>query len=178
MLNSQWYALTVKPQHERTASRYLRDKGHEEFSPVYRARRRWSDRWKEMELPLFPGYIFCRFSYEERLSVLGTPGIKSIVGFARTPCPAPDTEIAAIRQMVDSGRRIQPWPHLRIGERVRIEEGCLRGICGILVRERDCWRVVVNVELLERSVAVEIDREFLTREIRAPKSEFLLTCQY
>jgi transcription antitermination factor NusG len=176
MLSSHWYALTVKPRHERAVSRYLRDKGLEEFSPVCRARRRWSDRWKEMELCLFPGYIFCRFSYEERLRVLGTPGIKSIVGFARTPCPVPDTEIAAIRKMVDSGRRIEPWPHLRVGERVRIEEGCLQGICGVLVRERDCWRVVVNVELIERSVAVEIDRESLIPEISNPKSEILHTC--
>ncbi len=162
MLNPPWYALTVKPRHERAASGYLRDKGLEEFSPVYRARRRWSDRWKETELCLFPGYIFCRFSYEQRLLVLGTPGIHSIVGFARTPAPVPDSEIAAIRKMIDSGRRVEPWPRLRIGERIRIEEGCLQGICGVLVRERDCWRVVVNVELLERSVAVEIDRESVT----------------
>ena len=182
MLKSHWYALTVKPRHERTASRYLRDRGLEEFSPVYRARRRWSDRWKEMELCLFPGYVFCRFSYEERLLVLDTPSVASIVGFARTPAPVPDTEIAAIRQMVHSGRRIEPWPHLGIGERVRIEEGCLQGLCGSLVRERDCWRVVVNVEILERSVAVEIDRESVTRipgytpELRNPKAEILPAC--
>ena len=75
MLNSFWYALTVKPQHERAASRYLRDKGLDEFSPLYRARKRWSDRWKEVERCLFPGYVFCRFSYDDRLRVLGTPGI-------------------------------------------------------------------------------------------------------
>src|SRR5438876_10541991 len=107
MLNPPWYALTVKPRHERAASGYLRDKGLEEFSPVYRARRRWSDRWKEMELCRFPGYTFCRFSYDEHLLDLGTPAITWIVGFAGTPHPAPDAEIAAVRTMVDSGRRIE-----------------------------------------------------------------------
>jgi transcription antitermination factor NusG len=162
MSSQYWYALTVKPRSERTASQYLRDKGFAEFSPVYRARRRWSDRWKEVELCLFPGYVFCRFSYEERLQVLGTPGINSIVGFAKTPMPVPEEEIAAIRTMVGSGRRVEPWPHLRAGERVRIKEGCLQGVCGALVREKDRWRVIVSVDLLERSVAVEVDRESVT----------------
>ncbi len=130
---------------------------------MYRARRRWSDRWKEVERCLFPGYVFCRFSWEERLHVLGTPGIQSIVGFGKTPEPVPDAEIAALQAMVKSGRRMEPWPHLRVGERVRIEEGCLKGVCGVLVREQECWRVVVSVELLQRSVAVEIDCEAISR---------------
>ena len=158
-----WYALTVRPRHEQSASQYLRHKGLEVLSPVYRVRRRWSDRMKEVELCLFPGYVFCRFSYEERLLVLGTPGVASIVGFARTPAPIPDTEIAAILTMVKSGRRVEPWPYLRAGDRVLIGEGCLEGLCGTLVREKDHSRVVVNVELLQRSVAVEIDRETLTQ---------------
>jgi transcription antitermination factor NusG len=125
---------------------------------------------KELPVCLFPGYVFCRFSYEDRLLVLGTPGITSIVGFAKTPAPIPDTEIAAILAMVKSGRRLEPWPYLRAGERVRIEDGCLQGLCGAVVREKDEWRVVVNVEILQRSVAVEIDREALTlvRELRKP----------
>jgi transcription antitermination factor NusG len=168
MPHSYWYALTVRPRHERSASQGLRNKGLEEFSPTYRARRHWSDRIKELQTCLFPGYVFCRFSYEDRLLVLGTPGITSIVGFAKTPAPIPDTEIAAILAMVKSGRRLEPWPYLRAGERVRIDDGCLQGLCGTLVREKDEWRVVVNVEILQRSVAVEIDREALTsvRELR------------
>ena len=162
MVTSCWYALTVAPRHERTASRYLREKGFEEFSPTYRSRRRWSDRVKEVELCLFPGYIFCRFFNQERLQILNTPGITSIVGFAKTPMPVPDGEIAAIQTMVTSGRQVQPWPYLLAGELVRIEEGCLHTLCGTLLRNKDCWRVVVNLELLGRSVAVEIDREALT----------------
>jgi transcription antitermination factor NusG len=174
MPGSCWYALTVRPRHERSASQCLRNKGLEEFSPVYRARRRWSDRIKEVELCLFPGYVFCRFSYEDRLLVLGTPAITSIVGFAKTPAPIPDTEIAAVLAMVKSGRRVEPWPYLRAGEQVRIEDGCLQGLCGTLVRETDHWRAVVNVELLQRSIAVEIDRESLTqvRDLRKPVQQY------
>ena len=164
MCTSSWYALTVKPQHERTGSLYLREKGFEEFSPVYRARRRWSDRQKELESCLFPGYIFCRFSYEQRLEVLSTPSITSIVGFARTPAPVPDAEIDAIRTMLKSGCRVEPWPYLNAGERVLIRQGCLLGLCGTLVRQKDCWRVIVNVELLQRSIAVEIDREAIAQQ--------------
>jgi len=158
---SSWYALRAKPRHERTSSQHLREKGLEAFSPVYRAPRRWSDRIKEVELCLFPGYVFCRFSYEERLRVLGTPGIASIVGFARTPAPVPDGEIDAVRRMAASGYCLEPWPYLQVGESVRIEQGCLRGLHGALVRQKDRLRVVVNVELLQRSVAVEIDRQAL-----------------
>jgi transcription antitermination factor NusG len=175
MFTSSWYALTVTPRHERTVSKCLRDKGFEEFSPVYRARRRWSDRLKEMELCLFPGYVFCRFSYEERLRVLGTPGVNSIVAFARTPAPVPEVEIAAIRTVVESGCQVQPWPYLCVGEKVRIEQGCLQGLCGTLAQEKDSWRVVVNVELLRRSVAVEIEREAiaLVHNMRNPVSSFV-----
>jgi transcription antitermination factor NusG len=159
---SSWYALTVKPRHEQTASQHLGAKGLERFVPTYRTSRRWSDRRKEVELCLFPGYVFCRFSYDERLRVLGTPGITSIVGFAKTPAPVPDSEIAAIEALVKSGRALEPWPYLRAGDRVRIEEGCLQGLQGALIREKNPWRVVVTVELLHRSVAVEVDRQVLS----------------
>jgi transcription antitermination factor NusG len=159
MVTSSWYALTVKPRQELTASQYLSEKGFEEFSPVYRAQRRWSDRLKEMEVCLFPGYVFCRFSYPERLQVVGTPGITSVVKIANIPAPVPDSEIASIRAMVRSGRPVEPWLYLRVGEQVRIARGCLEGLCGALAYEKGCWRVVVNVELLQRSVAVEVDRE-------------------
>jgi transcription antitermination factor NusG len=159
MVINYWYALTIKPRHERTASQYLRDKGFEAFSPIYYTRRRWSDRLKEVELCLFPGYVFCRFSYQERLQVLGTPGITSVVRYAKTPAPVPDAEIASIRTIVSSGRPVEPWPYLHSGDHVQIEHGCLEGLRGALAYEKGFWRVVVNVELLQRSVAVEIDRE-------------------
>jgi transcription antitermination factor NusG len=139
----------------------LHDKGFEELAPVYRTRRRWSDRFKEIEHALFPGYVFCSFTYEQRMQVLTTPGVTSIVGFGKQPAAVDDSEIAAIRSIVESGARARPWPYLETGQRVRIEDGCLRGLTGTLVRENDCWRVVVNVELLQRAVMVEIDRDLL-----------------
>ena len=157
-----WYALTVKPRHERATARSLRSKGLEEFSPVYRARRVWCDRIKELETELFPGYVFCRFSYEQRLLVLGTPGVTSVVGFGKRPVAVDDGEIEALRAVVASGLPIQPWPYLRAGQRVRIEQGCLEGVAGIVLRDRDAFRVLINVEILQRTVAVEIDRALLT----------------
>jgi len=157
-----WFALTVKPQHERAAAFALRQKGFEEFLPLYRTRRRWSDRMKELELPLFPGYVFCRFPSSERASVLMTPSVRSIVAFGRQAAPVADEEIRAIQTMICSGLPLAPWPYLRVGQRIQIEEGPLRGVEGILVGLKDAWRVVVSVNLLQRSVAVEIDRRAVT----------------
>jgi transcription antitermination factor NusG len=158
---AEWYALTVKPRHEKTVARNLRAKGLEGFAPACRLRRRWCDRVKEIETPLFPGYVFCRFSYEERMQVLATPSITSVVGFGKEPAVVAEKEIAAIQAVVASGLAAQPWPYLRAGEKVRIEQGCLEGVVGILLREKDFCRVLVNVEILRRSVAVEIDRALL-----------------
>lgn len=160
--DTAWYALTVKPRHEKAAALNLQQKGLESYLPLYRAQRRWSDRRKEVELCLFPGYVFCRFSYPHRLDVLGLPGVTSIVGFGGHDTPVPDTEIASIKSILASGRRVWPWPYLETGRKVRITSGALTGLEGILACEKDAWRVVVNVELLRRSVAVEIDREMVS----------------
>ena len=158
---SHWYAVTTKPRYESATARHLRNKGFDELAPVYRTRRRWSDRFKEVEQPLFPGYVFCNFTFAQRMQVLSTPGVTSIVGFGSQPAAVDDCEIAAVRSIVNSGARAWPWPYLKTGQRVRIEDGCLQGLTGTLVRENDCWRVVVNVELLQRAVMVEIDRDLL-----------------
>jgi transcription antitermination factor NusG len=157
-----WYALMVKPRHERTTAVHLVHQGLEEFSPTYRAKRRWCDRTKDLDVHLFPGYVFCRFSYQERLRVLNTPGVTSIVGFGKTPAPIPGDEIDALQRIAASRLRVMPWPYMRIGQKIRIEEGVLRGVVGTLLREKDILRVVVCVELLQRSVAVEIDRQIIS----------------
>lgn len=156
-----WYAVTVKPQHEKAVAQALTNKGFDPFVPMHLSRRRWSDRIKELELPLFPGYVFCHFVFQNRVPVVSTPGVNSIVAFGSEPAPVPDEEIAAIRTMLQSGWSVQPWPFLKVGQCVRIKHGPLEGLEGYLLREKDCWRVVVNVEILQRSVAVEIDRESL-----------------
>jgi transcription antitermination factor NusG len=162
--NSQlagWFALTVKPRHEKSAAQHLKLRGLEDFLPLYNARRVWSDRMQTVALPLFPGYIFCRFTPREWLQVLNTPGVSTIVGFGRQPAPVSDGEIIAIQTMVASGLPIQPWPYIQAGDAVEIVGGALAGVRGIALREKGVDRVVVTVELLRRSVAVEIDRGLL-----------------
>jgi transcription antitermination factor NusG len=153
-----WFALSAKRNHEKCVAEMLRGKGYEEFVPTYRIRRRWSDRYKELELPLFPGYVFCRFDPARRLPILTTPGVVLIVGNGRVPVPVEDAEIEALRAVVASNLRVEPWPYLRVGERVVIESGSLAGLEGILQEVRKSCRIVVSVELLQRSVAVEVDR--------------------
>jgi transcription antitermination factor NusG len=156
-----WFALTVKPRHEKTVAQSLRHRGLEDFLPLYSARRRWSDRVKAVEFPLFPGYVFCRFDYERRFPVVTTPGVISIVGFANLPTPVSEDEIAAVRTILASNLPAQPWPVVRVGQSIRIERGSLAGLQGILIREKDSLRVVISLELLQRAVAVEIDRDII-----------------
>jgi transcription antitermination factor NusG len=156
-----WFALTSRPRHEKTVAENLRGKGLESFVPLYRARRQWTDRVQSVELPLFPGYVFCRFAYASRLPVLNTPGVMSVVGFSDVPTPVADEEISRIRAIQASGLPARPWPYLSVGQRARIEWGSLAGLEGVLIREKDALRVVVSVELLRRAVAVEIDRDMI-----------------
>lgn len=154
-----WYALVVRPQHEKAVDGYLRNRGLEAFLPMYQAQRAWCDRLKIVEVPLFAGYVFCKFSYEQRLVALSTPGVRSVVSCSRKPQPIPSPEIEAIRLATVPGLRTQPWPYLQMGQKVQVMSGCLEGLTGSLVREKNRYRVVVSVELLQRSVAVEVERE-------------------
>jgi len=156
-----WFAVAVKPQHEKAVAAQLQSKALESYLPIYRARRRWSDRVKTVELPLFPRYVFCRFGSQERPKVLTTPGVHSIVGFSGKPCPVTEDEIAAIRTLVLSGLPLRVWSCLTVGQRVRVRRGAMEGLEGVLVREKTACRLVVNLELLNRGVAVEIERDVL-----------------
>ncbi len=160
-LYMHWFAVTVKPQHERAVEAQLVAKSLEAYLPLYSSRRRWSDRVKTLELPLFPRYVFCRFVFEDRLKVLSVPSISAIVAFGGMPCPITQDEIDIVKRLVGSGLPITPWPFLRIGDRVRIREGSLSGVEGILAKEKAAYRVVVNVHMLQRAVAVEIERDLL-----------------
>jgi transcription antitermination factor NusG len=152
-----WFALQVRARHEKTTAALLQYKSYEWFLPLYVCKRRWSDRIKEFELPLFPGYLFCRFDIHNRLPILKTPGVLSIVGIGKTAVPIEDREIAAIQCVVKSGLPTQPWPFLQVGQRVRIDSGALCGLEGIVVNFKSQARLIVSVTLLKRSVAVEID---------------------
>jgi len=156
-----WYALHVRPRFEKVVARNLRGKGYEEFLPVYRRRSRWSDRIKEIELPLFPGYVFCRFNVLNRLPILTVPGVHAIVGIGKIPVPVNEYELDGVRTIVKSGSQCEPWPFIEIGERVQVEYGPLAGTHGIVVMLKNSYRLVISVNLLQRSVAVEIDRDCL-----------------
>ncbi len=156
---SRWYAVQVRHQHEKAVAQALSYNSFETFLPLYRSRRQWSDRVKVLELPLFPTYVFARFDDARRLRLLRTPGVRSIVSFNRRPAPVRDEEIESLQVMVGSKLPIEPWPFLREGQRVRIERGPLQGVEGILLRFKGAWRVVVGVEILQRAVAAEVDRE-------------------
>jgi transcription antitermination factor NusG len=153
----QWFALVVPHQHERRTGQSLEWQGWETLTPQYRSRRQWSDRIKEVELPLFGGYVLCRFSLAERMRVEDTPGVSRIVGFGGGPMALADAEIAAIRCMLDSRLPLLPWPFLKAGDRVRLERGPLKGMEGVLIQIKDSFQLVVGVELLQRSIAVQVD---------------------
>jgi transcription antitermination factor NusG len=156
-----WYVLQIRSKLGSVVSATLRGKGYEEFLPLYRARRRWSDRIKEVELPLFPGYLFCRFDVSDRLMpILTTPGVIGIVGAGKTPLPVDDDEIEAVRAVLRSGLAAQPWPLLPVGSKVYIERDPLAGVEGIITNTDNVYRLIVSVSLLQRYVAVEIDPEW------------------
>jgi transcription antitermination factor NusG len=152
-----WFALHVRMRHEAGVAAHLEGMGYEDFLPLYKTRTRWSDRVKEIEAPLFPGYLFCRFDPQNRLPILKTPGVIQVVGYSRQPIPVEETEIEAIQALVASGIPSQPWPYLEVGEKVRIESGPLRGREGVLVEFKGTHRLILSVALLQRSVAVEIE---------------------
>jgi transcription antitermination factor NusG len=158
---ARWFALTVRHQHERQTSVALGWKGLETLVPCYSVRRRWSDRIQEVETALFAGYVFCRFEPRDKLRVLNTPGVVRIVGFGGAPAPVDDWEMAALRSAMESSLPLWPWPHLQAGDRVRVERGPLRGVEGTLLRPPEGLRLVIGVELLRRSIAVELEPDMI-----------------
>jgi transcription antitermination factor NusG len=158
-----WYALTVKHQHEASARSALEFKGFEALAPTYRARRRWSDRVKEIDLPLFAGYVFCRFPFTERIQVTDAPGVAKVVEFGGAPAEISEAEIAAIRIAMASKLPLRPWPYLKPGDRVLVEHGPLRGVEGTLLREEsNCLQLVIGIEMLQRSLAVQMEADMVT----------------
>ena len=158
----KWYAVCVKSRSEKLVATMAHHRGFQEFLPVYECRRRWSDRMKSVEMPLFPGYVFCRFNPDHRLPLVTIPGVLHIVGLGRVPIPCDDTEIAALQAASTSGLPAEPWPYLKAGDRLRLDRGPLAGVEGLLIEIRKSYRLVLSVTLLNRSVAVEIDPDWAT----------------
>ena len=154
-----WYALSVKHQHEQPVRAALEYKGFEALVPTYRARKHWSDRTKELNLPLFAGYVFCRFSLDQRITILDTPSVSRLVGFGGSPMPVAAEEIAALQKAMSAGAPMRPWPQMQPGDRVRVERGPLRGIEGQLVKDDGGFQLLISVELLQRRVAVRVEAD-------------------
>lgn len=156
-LNYKWYAVCTRHQHEKVAARVLAYKQLEVFLPLYKARRKWQDRIKEISLPLFPGYLFVREGQERWLPILTTPGVCHIVSCGGRPAVIPSSEIEGIRRIVESTLRVEPHPFLKSGDWVRVKYGPIAGVEGILLRKKNVDRLVLSVEMLGKSAAVEVD---------------------
>jgi transcription antitermination factor NusG len=157
-----WYALQVRSRKESYVASQILGQGFECLLPTYKSIRQWSDRKKELEQPLFPGYLFCRFDFQARRPLITIPGVLQILGNGRAGIPVSDDEISALRLAVTSEMPAQPWPYLEVGQRVRVNYGTLTGLEGILVNVKGNHRVVLSVTLLQRSVAMEVDTAWLS----------------
>lgn len=166
-----WYALSVRSRHEKIVGSFLESFGYSWFLPTYKARRRWSDRIKEVEAPLFPGYLFCRFDIHNRLPILTIPGIQHIVGGTSLPTPIEPSEIDFLQTVIRAGTGREPWPFLQVGDRLRIEHGSLAGVEGILLQVKGRHRLVLSVTLLQRSVAVDVDSAWVGSVLPRPGAD-------
>jgi transcription antitermination factor NusG len=154
---SEWWAVYTRHQHEKTVAGNLSENGIETFLPTYQVIRQWKDRKKHLSLPLFPCYLFVHATSEGRMQVLSAPGVYSIVSVAGRPAPIPAIQIEAIQRAVDSPLPIEPYPFLHCGDWVRIRSGPLANVEGILVRKKGSCRLILSAELLQKSLAVEVD---------------------
>lgn len=157
-----WFAVSVKARAEKSVAAIAQYNGFEQFLPLYKSRRRWSDRIKLLEFPLFAGYVFCRIDPACRMQLLTLPGVRQIVGAGKSPIPIDDAEIAALQVAAKSGLAAEPWPFLCAGQQVLLKEGPLAGLEGLLVEVRKNYRLLLSVTLLNRAVAIEIERDWVT----------------
>jgi len=153
----RWYAAYTCANHEKRVSEQLGVRRVEHFLPLYSSVRRWKDRRVTLDLPLFPGYVFVKMALRDRLQVNQIPGVAHLVGFDGTPAALPEQEIDALRTSLVSGVRAEPHPYLRAGQRVRVKNGPLTGMEGVLLRRKGSFRLVISIELIQRSVAVDAD---------------------
>lgn len=169
-LEPHWYAAYTCAQHEKRVAQQLDGRGVVHYLPLYEAVHRWKDRRKLVQLPLFPGYVFVRIPLRNRLDVLCLPGVVRLVGFNGAPTPLPEQEVEGLRRALTEGVRAEPHPYLRVGRRVRITGGPLVGREGILKRWKGALRVVLSLELIQRSILVDIEALFVEPSITVRES--------
>ena len=154
-----WYAGCTASRHEKRVAEQLRQRGVQYFLPLYETIHRWQNGRHRVQLPLFPGYLFVRLALRDRRQVLEIPGFARLVGFSSTPTPLRDAEIEAMQRGLELGMHAQPHPYLTAGRRVEIVSGPLQGMTGVLLRRHGLCRVVLSVELIQRSLVVEVNAE-------------------
>jgi transcription antitermination factor NusG len=152
-----WFALSVNVRHEKVVSELLRNKGLETFLPLYKRRHQYAHRFREFELPLFPGYLFCHTFLTRRLPIMTTPGVIKIVGAGRIPIPVDTNEITSLKKVVEAGVAMSPHHFWQSGQIGRISSGPLTGVEGIVVKSKQSTRLVLCITLLQRAVMLEID---------------------
>ena len=157
MTQARWYAAYTCANHEKRVAAELGARDVEHFLPLYASMRRWKDRRVQLELPLFPGYVFVRLALSQRLRVVQIPSLVRLVGFGGLPTALPDTEMEIMRSGLSQNLRVEPHPFLTVGRRVRITCGPFAGLEGVLKRKKSDVRVVVSLELIQRSVAVDVE---------------------
>jgi transcription antitermination factor NusG len=154
----QWFAIVVKPRFDKAVARALAAKGYETLVPMYRKYHTYGKRSKVSELPLFPGYVCCRFDAHTTLPILSTPGVVNLVGIRSGPLPLSETEINSLQAAIKARIPVEPFTFLNVGQKVRIKSGALAGVEGIVLGPKPKLRLVVSITLLQRSVLLEVDR--------------------
>ena len=169
-----WYALYVRSRHEKMVHAQLDAKSEDVFLPVYSSRHKWADRWKTVSLPLFPGYVFCRFDTNRRSAIMTTSGVIDVVRMGSQPAAIDGAEIEAIKRVAASPLLTEPYADVVPGEIVTMSDGPLKGLNGTLMEVRKGLRLVISVQLLRRSVLIEIDRDWVvsSRLPKLPMAEF------
>lgn len=166
--SAAWYALYTRHQHEKVVAQALSGKGFKVFLPLFSTARRWQDRVKRISLPLFPGYVFLRAALDRRVQALTTPGVYHFVPGSDRPISIPDGEIDSVRQLSTNSAQVEPHPFLKRGDWVRVKSGPLEGLEGILTRWKAAFRLVFSVDILQQSVAVEVEA-YRVESIRRPR---------
>lgn len=156
-MTRHWYAAYTCANHEGTVVKHLALRSVECFLPRGQSTKRWKDRRVQVQPPLFPGYVFVHIGLPERLHVLQIPGVVRLVGFSGTPTALPDEQIEALKRTLTAGRFAEPYPYLAAGRHVEVSSGPFAGLKGILLRRKGKFRFVMSIELIQRSVAIDID---------------------
>jgi transcription antitermination factor NusG len=162
--STQWFALVVKPRFDKAVARALEAKGYETLVPTYRKCHTYGTRSKSSELPLFPGYVCCRFDAHTTMPILSTPGVLRVIAIRSVPVPLSEIEISSLQTAIKAQLPVEPFPFLATGQKVRITSGVLAGVEGIVLGPKPNLRLVLSITLLQRSVLLEIDRQHVSTE--------------